>query len=256
MNRIKFDENNIIKKINQGVESNIYLYETNKKDKVALKIYKDKVIFGNIFNINNTVFPMTDEILKNKEKKLELLEKESILKDEKPIDLVYNDDGKFVGYTRKIKKVQTFSDYSYKSKKTKIELLKKLKEKMELLNKNQIYIGDYNDSNFYLEDNEVKFFDTDSFHVKGFDFDFKNCFLNDYESHNDKINNIDNYCFNYFTIAFYENMLLPYVKNHLVYNGLPFIFNTKENRKTLSYLLKCNVNNEYLLDHRKKGLFN
>lgn len=256
MERKQFEFNNIRKKLTSGRESNIYLYEDNN---TVLKYFKTDIEDRNKNTGEIKIIHVDDEVFNNKEKKIELLSNEQILSDNLKLkNLIYNKDGKFVGYTSIYENVISYNDLSYKPSKIKIELLKKLRAKMEELNRNDIYIGDFvNPCNFGIKDNKVILFDIDNFKVNDLDFDYKNVFVEDYLKHNKKTDNLDTYCFNFFTIAFYTNRLMSYIDAYLRTNGLPRKFNTPESKVILKELLnnKC-PEKKYILDNRKKGLFN
>lgn len=255
MDKTQFDRTKIIKKLTTGRESNIYLYGTSN---TVLKYFKTEIEDRNKNTGKIKIIHVEDKVFNNKEEKIKILSEEKALKDNIEIkDLVYDEDGKFVGYTTTYKDVTSFDALSYKSQKEKIELLKKLRNKMEILNKNNIYIGDFvNPNNFATSNDKIILFDIDNFRVNDLDFDYKNIFVEDYLKHNNQIDNIDTYCFNYFTISFYTNRLMSYIDGYLRINGLPRKFNTPESRELLKDLLnnKC-PEKKYLLDYQRKGLF-
>ena len=258
MKKITLNEENIIKKIGEGRESIKYLYKEENGTLSALKIFKDEIKSFNDLNISMSSYKVTDEMLKIKETKLDILSKEKCFNDEaKLLDLVYDKDGKFIGYTREfIKNIKTLDTYNFSNKKTKLEILHILRDKIEELNKNDIYIGDIGSENFYLENNQIKLLDIDSISIQGNDFGIINYIMRKYLDNNNDIKNIDNYCFNFYTIAFYERIALGYIYNYLLDNGLPKKFRTKENKEILKTMLEAkDYKKKYVLDHMKNGLF-
>ena len=258
MEKSLFDESKIIKKVNEGIESSIYLYKDKNGNKVILKKLNDRIVFNkNAFSIETRKPIIIDEkIRKNKEEKLQIISKEPCMKDEiQLLDLVFDKDGKFIGYTSKPDTKVTLNNKYCVSKKKKINYLTQLKDKLEELNRNGIYVGDFiNSNNFGVRDGKVMLYDVDSFYVKGLDFDYKNDMITDYLRNNDKIDNVDNYCFNFFTISFYKDILISYIYDYLGSEGLPFVFNNKENNQLLNDMIKKrNYTKKYFLDNRKKG---
>lgn len=258
MKKITLNKENIIKKIGEGRESIIYLYKEENGTLSALKLLKDEIKFFNDLDISTMRYELTDEMRKNKETKLDILSKEKCFNDEaKLIDLVYDEDGKFIGYTREyIKNIKKMSEFTFDSKKNKLNLLYSLRNKIEELNKNDIYIGDIGSDNFYVENNQIKLLDIDSLHVKGNDFSIKTYLMKIFLENNENIENIDNYCFNFYTIAFYEKIALGYIYSVLLDDGLPKKFKTKENKEILKTMLEAkDYEKKYVLDYMKNGLF-
>lgn len=255
MEKIIFDENYIVKKIGNGLESEVFLYY-NKGSFEALKIFKREIHYKTDNGI--VIRKVTEEMLENKKRKIELLSKEPCLNNDLKItSLVYNKDSRFIGYTSKYELTESFNDYSFKSFHIRLELLKKLKERINILNENGIYIGDFiNLNNFAIKDGNVFLFDIDNYYVKGLDFDFDNMFINDYLKKNNDISNIDVYCFNYFSMAYADKRSINYIEDYLRIHGLPRRFKTEKNKSLLKELLdrKCS-NREFLIDNEKKGLF-
>ena len=254
MNKIDINNGKIYIPLGEGSESKIYLYKDKEGKFVALKKFKEKIDLGKDKNPKIVTYK---ELL-NKMKKLEILSKLDCMKNEvKPIDLIFEND-KFVGYTMKAEDYNNFENYLYKNKKIKIELLKNLRDKLEILNKEGIYIGDFNTSNFGVsKDGSIKLFDIDNFYVQGLDFNITTPFIDEYKSKCTKIDNIDNYCFNFFTLAYTMDYMNKTIKSKVINKGLPRIFNTEEGREILNDMLNINDNYQkrYFLDYTKKGLY-
>ena len=143
-------------------------------------------------------------------------------------------------------------------KSTKLAILKNLRAKVEDLNRNGVYIGDFASYDNFLvtKDKNVKLIDVDNFNVHGLDFDLPTGYTDDYLYHSRDIKNVDNYSFNFFTIAFYKGYFLATTAAYLRDHDLPFRFDTEENRKLLDDLYSNkDYKKRYFLDYRKKGLF-
>ena len=191
------------------------------------------------------------ETLENKRKKLEIISKSPILKEEINIyDLVYDKNDNFIGYTMKIEKLKTA--YDIKNINTKIKILKIIRKKLELFNENDIYIGDFNPKNIILSD-KIKLCDLDNLRIGNLDFDALNTFgLLHLKRKFDK-NTIDNFSFNLQTISYIGNINPPYIFDYIREEGLPRKLNTKNNKKLLLDLLTTNSsNNEYFIDNLRK----
>lgn len=244
MRVIKFKSENIIKKINNGAESTIYMYK-DMNEIVALKLY----------DLDGKTEEEKKKILKNKEIKLQLLVNSPVLENEIKIkDLVYFNN-ELVGYTMNLSTLEQAS--CFLSKKKKIQILKELKEKIEKFNACGIYIGDFNEKNILVKKNGIVLCDLDNYRIGNFDFDLNNAFINDYKRKCKKIDNIDNYCFNYFTIGFLEKIATPCILQYIKINGLPSKLDTEENRKLIETLhnIDDNYEKKYLIDGMKKRLF-
>lgn len=220
---------NIIKKIGSGIESDVFLYNENGKD-VALKLFK---------NINT---------VNNKELKLMLLkEKKELLNEFKIRNRIYNKD-KFIGYTLDYKPAENFDDYIIEGKKKKIEIINKLQEKYQMLNENDVYIGDFNLENFGYSNGNIILYDIDNYSVDGLPFDVLNPFMKDYFKKCNKVDNIDYYTFNYFTLSFISGILPNFLTIELIQDGLPKDFKNKDCEKIYHDLI-------YMTDNYKKEKF-
>lgn len=246
MKKIKFDKNNIIKVYTEGMESIIYYYRYKTKI-VFLKHFKRELDFGDHKEI------VSDEILNNKKRKIELIPEIDEFNNEIEIlDLVYDERNNFIGYTMKIDELKTADKIS--NKKIKIEILKQLREKVEMFNENDIYIGDFNPKNIIITSNGIKLCDLDNIRIDELDFDLKSCSQQLYLKKCKNINNIDNYSFNLFTVSYIGNIFLPYILEYIKANGLPRKLNTKQNRIITNELLNINDNyqKQYLIDNLRK----
>lgn len=247
----QFDKKNIIGIYPEGSESVVYAYKEGTKD-VVLKVFKHE------FVTPTKTEKIPDEVFKNKERKLVLLNQSPYIdEDSKPIDLYYDGDN-FIGYSMTPDRLKGLEDYYSSSTKVKNELLNKLREKMNYYNEHGIYIGDFNIDNFRLrEDGSIKFRDIDNFSIGGLDFDRPTNLVKEYKEKCSNISNIDVYSFNYFSLG-YLLSLEPYALDKYLNNkGLPRKFNTEENQKLLEDLE--NINDEFeprfFIDSQKKGLF-
>lgn len=248
MDRIILNKDNLRRKFADGTESSIYFYIHNNKT-VFLKLFKMEL------KIEDTSTIVTKETLENKRKKLELIPTLEELKGEiKILDLVYDNDDNFIGHTMEIDSLKTARDINRTSK--RIEILKLVRDKMEIFNKNGIYISDFNQSNVLITDTGIKFCDLDNFKIGEFDSDLKTLFQYTYLGKCSNIENIDNYCFNFFTVAYIGRIFEPYVWYNLKHNGLPRKLDTKENRKIINELLNIDDSYEkkYLIDNMRKFL--
>ncbi len=229
MKKYQFDETKIIKIIKEKDNYIIYSYKEDDRY-VFIKRFKN----------------LEDDILKNKERKLLILNQTDVLNDnEKPIDLYYDND-EFIAYSMFIDIRKSLDDKSITTNKMKLDLLKKLRERIEELNSKGIYIGDFNVENFGIRSNgSIKLRNVDDYEVNGLPMDVDNDRIKEYKKHCLKIDNIDNYLFNYFTL------------DYLGRKNIPRKLDTEENRKLL-YDLE-NIDDEYIrryfIDSQKKGLF-
>lgn len=257
MEKRNINYDSIVKKINEGNESYIYLYKDKDGNDVVLKYFKDKIKVVKCGKVTET--PFTEKNRKNKEEKVRLLYREPcLLDDPKVLDLMYDEDKGFIGYTMEYSKLPTMEDYIRTTKRTKLELLKNLRKRIEELNYNGLYIGDFmSPENFLVDDDgSIKLVDMDNFHVHGLDFDLSNPYIDSYEDRNKSIKNVDNYGFNFFTISYYSRMIMQRLLVSLPENGMPHRFNTKENKELVyDMLTKKNYEKRYILDSQKKGLF-
>ena len=246
MKKKQYDENKIIKKLGDGIESDVYLYNEDGI-KTVIKLFKDEVDKD------------------NKELKLELLSKERlILQEMKFLNRIYKDN-KFIGYTTIYEPTEPFLNYMNKNKSIKIDLLNQLQDKYQSLNEKEIFIGDFNLENFRVKDGKLKLIDVDNFSIYGLDFDVKNPYMEDYFEKCSKIDNIDYYCFNYFTMSFIANILPVCLEAIIIQSGLPKEFNNEECKKIYQDLVTINDNYQRekysngndvtLLKCMKKGLF-
>lgn len=246
MKKIIYNEKNIIKLYTEGMESSIYYYRRNSNT-VFLKKLKNEIIY------TDKIITLDDKTFENKRRKIELISEIEYFDNEvEVLELVYDENDKFIGYTMTIDSLKTADTIT--RRKDRIEILKLIREKMELFNENDIYIGDFNPKNIILTDNGIKFCDLDNFKIDELDFDLKTLFQNIYLENCNNIENIDNYSFNLFSICYIGRIFEPYIWEYLDYQGLPRKLNTKENRIILSSLLKINDNYEkkYLIDNMRK----
>ena len=257
MEKKEINYDNVGKRIGKGLTSDVFMYTDDKGYEVALKFFKRKI---KVYNCGiPKIIDFDEKMQKNKEEKLKLLDKDICMMDDpKPFDLLYDENLGLVGYTMEYSDLPTLEDYRWDSKRKKLILLKKLRERVEELNRNGIYIGDfYSDDNFLVDDNgEIKFLDIDNFNVHGLDFDLSNPYMDNYFERNKKINNVDNYMFNLYTLSFYSRVIMPRLLLSLQENGMPHRFDTKENHELINDMLtKKNYEKRYILDSQKKGLF-
>lgn len=257
MEKREIDYESVIRKIDEGNESDIYLYKDKNGYEVVLKYFKNWL---KVFKCGQvTQIPFTEKARKNKEEKVKLLYREPCLYDDpKVLDLIYDENLGFVGYTMEYFDLPTMYDLSYKSKKTKLEHLKNLRKRVEELNNNGIYIGDFMSwENFLVDkDGSIKLIDMDNFNVHGLDFDLGNPYMDSYDDRNKDIKNVDNYGFNFFTLSYYSRVIMPRLLISLQEEGMPHRFNTKENKELIDDMLtKKNYEKRYILDSQKKGLF-
>lgn len=177
-----YNKNNIIRKIDHGCEATIYLYKDNGEE-VALKIYFDK----------------NEEANNNKELKIQILQNESILKNDMHILSRVYSNGKFIGFTSKYEPYMPLSFLD--SREQKINLLRLIKNRYEELNEHGIYIGDFNIDNFSLENGRIKLFDIDNFRIDDLDFNIVDTAMIEYRERCKFIYKIDYYCFNWFALS-------------------------------------------------------
>lgn len=243
MDKINFNENNIIEVFNEGMESVLYYYRVNN-DIILLKKFKTKLDF------KEYIVDVPKSTLDNKRKKIELINERDYLVDEvKPLNLVYDKD-EFIGYTISIDSIKTANEIN--SKRKKIYILKQLKDKIEKYNECGIYIGDISANNILVQsDGTIKLCDLDNFKIDDLDFDLLSTFQRIYRKKVNNDNNIDNYCFNMFTVAYLQNIYTPYVLYNLRNNGLKYPLNSKENKRIIDSLINLdnNYQKKYLIDN-------
>lgn len=257
MEKRSINYDNVGKIIGKGISSEVYEYQDEKGNDVALKYFRRKIKIWK--NGEPTEIDFDEAMQKNKEDKLQLLDKDICMWDEpKLFDLLYDDNLGLVGYTMEYSDLPTMEDFIYKSRSFKLKLLKELRKRIDELNRNGIYVGDFmSGDNFLVTDNgEIRFLDVDNFNVHSLDFDLYNPYVDSYNDRNKKIDNVDNFCFNFFTIAYYERVTMSRLYLYLKEVGLPSKFVTDENKQLLYDMLnKRNYKKRYLLDNTKKGLF-
>ncbi len=243
MNKINFDENNVIKVFKEGMESVIYYYKVNNNI-VLLKRFKTKLDFrGYSVDVPKSTF-------ENKRKKVELICDSGYLVDEvRPLDLVFDND-EFIGYTIVLDSIKTANEIN--SRRKKIYILRQLKGKIEKYNECGIYIGDISPKNILVQDDgTIKLCDLDNFKIDNLDFDLLSIFQKTYRKNVSNDDNIDNYCFNMFTVAYLQNIYSPYVLYNLRVNGLKYPINSKENKCIVESLINLDdsYQKKYLIDN-------
>ena len=257
MEKKEIDYESVGKKIGEGISSEVYKYLDNKGHEVVLKYFRRRIKIWK--NGEPTEIEFTEEMAKNKEEKLQLLDKDICMwYDPKLFDLIYDENLGLVGYTMEYVNLPSLYDLNGKFKSKKIVLLKKLKDRIEELNRNGVYVGDFmSKDNFLVDQNgEIKFLDVDNFHVHSLDFDLSNPYIDSYNDRNKKIDNVDNFCFNLFTLSFYTRVLMSNLYIYLKENGLPYRFCTEENKQLIEDMMnKRNYEKRYILDSQKNGLF-
>lgn len=233
MNKRFLYKEGIIKKLGNGFESDVYLYNDSGKD-VVLKLFRE--------------CPSLD----NKELKLILLnEKKELLNNFRLIHRIYDRNNKFIGYTLPYEPSETLNNYICKSKKTKINILNMLQEKYQELNENDIFIGDYNYTNFGIKDNKLILYDVDNYSIDGYDFDIKDNFMNDYFKRANKNDNIDYYCFNLFTLSFMTRIIPEAIIRQMRINGLPKEFRNEDCKNIYRSLFK--INDDFIKEKLDNG---
>ena len=238
-----FKEENIIYKIDQGVEGIVYLYNDNGR----------KVAFKKLFD--------DEEIIKsnrNKELKISILQNEEVLKnDMKLLNRIYY-MGKFIGYTSVYEPYDPL-DYG-KSLEYKLYALRLLRERYEELNNRGIYIGDFNNQNFCLTDGRIKLYDIDNFRIDSLDLHFNvyNSTMEEYFNKCKTIDNIDYYCFNYFALSYLMNIEVDYVLKGEFIEYLPKILRKNEVIEFIKSLEFINDNTKIEKDStgKRKTLLN
>lgn len=252
---IKFNSEDVIKKIGHGIESEVYLYRDKNKLVAFKKFRKEFDGLGNFYDPSN------------KELKLLLLnESKALVNDIKLLKRVYDKD-QFIGFTSEYEPHKTLENFDFASKKKRIKLLEQIQQRYQELNKEGIYIGDFNEKNFAVFGDKVRLFDIDNFRIGDIDFDVKNIMMKNYfDQCPSNIQNIDYYCFNYFVLAYISKIATPYIVWQLYYNDLPKEFKTEECRRIYQKLLKMddktnvdilpNGDQRTMLKEMKRGLFN
>lgn len=247
----QFDKKNIVGIYPEGSESNVYVYKEDNNE-VALKVFKHE------FVTPSKTEKIPEEVFKNKERKLILLNQSPYLdEDSKPIDLYYIGN-EFIGYSMVNDKNEKLENYYSSSDKVKTLLLNRIREKINYCNEHGIYIGDFNTDNFRVrEDGSIKLIDIDNFSIGGLDFDRPTNLVRNYKEKCTNLKNIDVYSFNYFSLGFISSREPYALERYLKEHGLPRKYNTEENQKLLEDLENINDDFEprYFIDSKKKGLF-
>ena len=240
MKKIELNRNNIIKKINEGAESVIYIYK-NGSDICCLKLLKKYI------ELPTQKIEIPEETFENKRKKIEIINDDSLFSDEvRPIGLVY-EYGIFSGYAMELENYKTAEVYN--NRKKKIEILKKYKEKIEKFNEHGIYIGDIGERNLFVTEDGVKLCDLDNMRIGDLDFDVKNCFQKKYLRDYEGIENIDKYTFNLFTVAYLSKIVFSFVDSYLKDGKLPRPINSKRNYELIK---EKNYTEDYFINNLKR----
>ncbi len=246
MNIVEFNKDKIIKSFDEGVESNLYYYNNNEKI-VLLKYFKDEI------KLSDDTIKIDNNILHNKEKKIEIISSSPLFKNEvKIFDKVYK-DGSFKAYT--MEKSDLSEANYFMSKKSKIKILKLLKEKIEIFNSNGIFLGDIQNRNILTSKDvsKIELCDLDNFKIGNLDFDAKPLYVNEFNRNCNNKELVDCYAFNLFTVCFLTKVFSPYAYEYLKNNGLPRVLNTKENREIVDSILYLDnsYQKKYLIDNIK-----
>lgn len=240
MKRIELNRNNIIKKIDEGMESVIYIYKDGSNI-CCIKLLKKYI------ELPTQKIEIPEETFENKRKKIEIINNDPLFSDEvRPISLVY-ENGMFLGYTMELENYKTAEVFD--SRKKKIEILRKYKEKIEKFNEHGIYIGDISENNIFVTENGIKLCDLDNIRIGNLDFDIKNCFQKEYLREYEGIENIDKYTFNLFTIGYLSKIVSVFVDSYLKEGKLPKPINSKRN---LELIKDKNYTEDYFIDNLKK----
>lgn len=240
MKRIELNRNNIINKIDEGMESVIYIYKDGSNI-CCIKLLKKYI------ELPTKKIEISEETFENKRKKIEIINNDSLFSDEvRPISLVY-ENGMFLGYTMELENYKTAEVFD--SRKKKIEILRKYKEKIEKFNEHGIYIGDISENNIFVTENGIKLCDLDNIRIGNLDFDIKNCFQKEYLRKYEGIENIDKYTFNLFTIGYLSKIVSVFVDSYLKEGKLPKPINSKRN---LELIKDKNYTEDYFIDNLKK----
>ena len=240
MKRIELNRNNIIKKIDEGMESVIYIYKDGSNI-CCIKLLKKYI------ELPTQKIEIPEETFENKRKKIEIINNDPLFSDEvRPISLVY-ENGMFLGYTMELENYKTAEVFD--SRKKKIEILRKYKEKIEKFNEHGIYIGDIRENNIFVTENGIKLCDLDNIKIGNLDFDIKNCFQKEYLRKYEGIENIDKYTFNLFTICYLSKTVSVFVNSYLKKGKLPRPINSNRNYELIK---DKNYTEDYFIDNLKK----
>ncbi|MBP3634961.1 MAG: hypothetical protein J6J17_00680 [Bacilli bacterium] len=248
MSVISFDKNSVISIYSTGIESIIYKYKYGSKI-IFLKIFKKE-----IGSEKETIKIVDKDFLLNKQKKIEIIPKTNCLSNEVSIlgPVIYNNE--FIGYAMEIDERYLKTASYYDKRKIKIEVLKQLKNKIEIFNSNGVHIGDIKESNILLaKDGSIKLGDLDNYKIGNLDIDLPSIFVKEYRQRVSSDENLDNYCFNLFTIAYIEGIYLPYIKKYIRVEGVPKCLDTKENREIIDSMMHLDdtYKKRYLIDYMK-----
>ena len=173
--------------------------------------------------------------------------------------LLYDNEGVLVGYTYGDANQMPLSKYLFAAKNKKIEILKELRILISIAKFYGITYGAFdNIDNFAVTDHGIIISNPDNFKVKDMDFRNVTPTIDYFRFKTENNENLDEYEFNIFTMLFYQKYIgFNYAKDGLKMEGLPYRFDTKENRKILDKTLHLNKDytDDVFIDNIKKGLF-
>lgn len=230
-----FNKDNIIRKIDEGVEGIVYLYRDNGAN-VALKKFFDN---PEIYNSND-----------NKELKIKILKNEQVLKNDiKLLNRVYS-MGKFIGFTSVYEPYIPLSHLD--SKQNKLVILKEIRDRYLELNSHDIYIGDFNVKNFCFKQGKIKLYDVDNYRIDDVDLDFNvvNPSMIEYMNKCGNIKNIDYFCFNWFALSLLSKVEVDTLLRGN-YNALP---RNLKNDEILDFFDDLrHIDDSYVIEKAKDG---
>lgn len=214
---------------------------------------------GIVYNYQGKALKYLNNPTINKETKIKMLKETKNNSIVKPIDLIYDENEKFIGYTMEMiqKNNLNIKDKinNSNSLKEKIEILKKQEEIMKTIHKDNMKIIDFNYSNFIYNKNEIKLIDSDNFYVENFPND--NIPLNYYKYYCGKVSNsitndIDimsntlNMLWLITEDPFLKKELLIYNNNNYIEEYIKKLILPKEAKSLLLEIVSDSVNKPYI----------
>ena len=235
MNIIKFKSDTLdsLKYFNKGYES---------------IIYEDHGYLLKIFKTDNKA------ILKNKFKKLEILDKLRT-NDVLPTALI-SVDNTIKGYLFRNENYYNLSYFD--KKKDKLNYLKMIREKLDNLHENNIIFGDISTENILTNGTDIKFCDLDNSKIGKYNFDVLNTLEKNYLKYLDADEYLDNYMYNMFVISYVCKVHMPYCEDFIYKaykKGLPHLYDTNYNGEILEAMIKLKDKEKIKRFEERKKIF-
>lgn len=213
------------------------LTETNSK----LRGYESKLyIYGD--NLIKIFFD--DSKIENKISKLKLLSEKNTGMI-KPLDFVAY-EGEIIGYTMPYLKNYYPIDPFLLNRKSKKEVLRKLKNKIDELHQEGIIYGDFNNSNLLINDNlDLELCDFDNVAIGGYDTDLKSSISERYIKKFGLDETYDEYMYNLYCVCLLDNIHQALVLDYIMHEIHHFKRNNKEYLELVKNYVKLQDKNNF-----------